>query len=353
MSQVCQRSRRRQTRRDERGGIDEHGNHAAGPDRGAGSKRPTEWRDRDRLTTIPYEEVELGPLGYVVHVVTTTPRARRRTVLPSRARPSRSRRRRRTISRTRPSRQNAYALVMQTLHRFNSGSDVAWRGAPVARSLRGPPRLRAGNAYYSEDSEALVFGTSARRTRRPSACRTTSSSTTTHALLDGLRRVHESVIAGPGGAHEGPADIVALLSVFASGDPDPVRGRSWPLTEPPNKPRPASWNATRSPRAAHGDRPVRLADEPAMPEARVNALRRRVDCRAGPARSIRPEEPHRRGEVPVAAVLNAPVDAGRAGGRPEPGDQHVSRDRVAEEGATIAEVPTMAIRAIDYTPPNT
>ncbi len=101
-----------------------------------------------------------------------------------------------------------------------------------------------------------------------------------------------------------------------------------------------------------------LADELRgdAPEARVNALRRSVLIK--PAKDLLDqfefEEPHRRGEVLVAAVLNAFLDAWveRVVAGLSPETRYVSRERVAEEGATIAEILlTMAIRAIDYTPP--
>jgi hypothetical protein len=66
------------------------------------------------------------------------------------------------------------------------------------------------------------------------------------------------------------------------------------------------------------------------------------------------QEPHRRGEILVAAVMRAFVNAWarRLGSLGTIQRRYLDLGRVAEEGATIAEVLlTMAIRALDYTPP--
>jgi hypothetical protein len=67
-------------------------------------------------------------------------------------------------------------------------------------------------------------------------------------------------------------------------------------------------------------------------------------------------EEHRRGEVLVAGVMRAFlctwVDRIKSLGDPRNADSLVGVERVAEEGADIAELLlTMAIRGIDYTPP--
>ena len=119
---------------------------------------------------------------------------------------------------------------MHTLHRFEFalGRRVAWgTGGPQLKVV--PHAFEQANAYYSEDSESLVFG----YVRSPHAPTFFGLShdiivhETTHALLDGLRDgfTHPSS-PDQAALHEGLADIVALLSVFAlQGDPDPVRGR--------------------------------------------------------------------------------------------------------------------------------
>lgn len=67
------------------------------------------------------------------------------------------------------------------------------------------------------------------------------------------------------------------------------------------------------------------------------------------------EEPHRRGELLVAAMINAFLAVWQRRVRPlqgEDGRQSVARSRVVEEGAGAARhVLSMAIRALDYAPP--
>jgi hypothetical protein len=96
--------------------------------------------------------------------------------------------------------------------------------------------------------------------------------------------------------------------------------------------------------------------QPELPGGRVNALRRSVELEPDPGLLKTPEftEPHRRGEVLVAAVMRAFLDVWtrrlRVLGTIE--GAYLDRQRVAEEGADVAgQLLTMAIRALDYTPP--
>jgi hypothetical protein len=332
---------------------------------------PSVRRDGEIVTawiTIPYEDLELGPMGYAVHIVDYD--ASSQTMYaPAEMGPAEE------IPAPPSSRilddpvfhaRNAYALVMHTLHRFEFalGRRVAWgTGGPQLKVV--PHAFEQANAYYSEDSESLVFG----YVRSPHAPTFFGLShdilvhETTHALLDGLRDgfTHPSS-PDQAALHEGLADIVALLSVFALKEilipfVDEIPGR--PDGSRRNRPpagmleRDAVSRERLSKTVLFG-----LADELRgdAPEARVNALRRSVLIK--PAKDLLDqfefEEPHRRGEVLVAAVLNAFLDAwvARVVDGLSPETRYVSRDRVAEEGANIAEILlTMAIRAIDYTPP--
>jgi hypothetical protein len=90
--------------------------------------------------------------------------------------------------------------------------------------------------------------------------------------------------------------------------------------------------------------------------ARAAALRRSVRIEPDERILDRLEygEPHRRGEILVAAMMRTFVDAWtrRLDSLGTIEGKYLDLGRVAEEGATIAEVLlTMAIRAIDYTPP--
>jgi hypothetical protein len=93
-----------------------------------------------------------------------------------------------------------------------------------------------------------------------------------------------------------------------------------------------------------------------LPAIRGDVLRRSVKLEPSPSYIKDPEfiEPHRRGEIFVAALMNSFVEvwSKRLGtlGTVAPG--RLDRARVVEEGAMIADyLLTMVIRALDYAPP--
>jgi hypothetical protein len=179
---------------------------------------------------------------------------------------------------------------------------------------------------------------------------------TTHALLDGLRgRFMAPSSPDQAAFHEGFADIVALLSVFS------LRDVLHLLIE-----RDPDSNAKDGviSRADVTEEKLRdsvllgLAEDMAAEAggARVNALRRSVEIE--PDRNLlkhaQYREPHRRGEVLVAATMRAFVDAWvrRLVGPAATQTELIDLRRVVEEGADVADtLLTMAIRALDYTPP--
>jgi hypothetical protein len=319
--------------------------------------------------SIPYEDLEPGPMGYAVHVIdydATTQTIYRPVVVPPDD----------YLPAPRSSdiegdpafhALNAYALVMRTLSRFEFalGRRVAW-GTGGHQLKVVPHAFEHANAYYAEDAEALVFG----------YVHTDGAPTyfglshdivvheSTHALLDGLRDgFTEPSSPDQAALHEGLSDIVSLLSVFSLSDvlatfikelSSDRQGRGSNAAE-----REGLLDrddvTTESLRATVlfglADQLREHADE-----ARVNALRRSLEIEPSPDLLGLPEfeESHRRGEVLVAAVLNAFLDAWthRIARSRSPDSDLVSRERVAEEGAAIADTMlTMAIRAIDYTPP--
>jgi hypothetical protein len=229
-----------------------------------------------------------------------------------------------------------------------------------------PHAFEQANAYYAEDAEALVFGY-VRSAGAPTFFGLSHDiivHETTHALLDGLRDgFTEPSSPDQAALHEGLADIVSLLSVFSLTE---VLGhfiQSMPAGVTGAGSASVGQEGLLDKDAVTKDRLKEtvlfgLADElrSEAGEARVNALRRSVTIDPAPDLLERPEfeESHRRGEVLVAAVLNAFLEAwtDRIERSRSPDSQYVSRERVAEEGATIADtLLTMAIRAIDYTPP--
>jgi hypothetical protein len=257
--------------------------------------------------------------------------------------------------------QNAYAVVMRTLARFEFalGRRVAW-GFDGHQLKVAPHAFADANAFYSKRDEGLFFGYFPGRDGKQVVFSCLSHDVvaheTAHALLDGLReRYTDPSSPDQAGFHEGFADVVALLSVFA------VREVVEALVD---------LSAAGRRGAARG--PVALADvTPAalrrsallglaeqmgqeMEQVRGEALRQSARLTPSKEYLAREEffEPHRRGEVLVAAMMNAFLEVwserlealGRAG--------PLDRGRVAEEGANAADyLLTMAIRALDYSMP--
>jgi hypothetical protein len=254
---------------------------------------------------------------------------------------------------------NTYALVMRTLARFEFalGRRVSWYFR--AHQLKVLPHaFEHMNAFYSREAESLVFGYY-RKDGEPSFMCLSHDIVvheTTHALLDGLRsRFMAPSSPDQAAFHEGFADIVALLSVFSLADV-----LSLLLTHDSA----ASDQGGVMPRSAVTAERLKssvllgLADdmEAESGTARVNALRRSVDIEPDVRALDRIEfrEPHRRGEILVAATMRAFVDAWvrRLQAPAATATDLIEVRRVAEEGADVARtLLTMAIRALDYTPP--
>jgi hypothetical protein len=253
--------------------------------------------------------------------------------------------------------QNVYAIVMRTLARFEFalGRRVAW-GSQGHQLHVAPHAFSEANAFYSRDDRGLFFGYFIGASNKPvHTCLSHDivAHETTHAILDGLRsRYMEPSSPDQAAFHEGFSDIVALLSVFSLKDVvsallDKTLGKGRLI---------ADKNLTRA--AIKKSVLLGLADEMGseLSAVRGQALRRSVELNPSKAHMTSPDfnEEHERGELLVAAVLNAFLDIwlerlakiGNIGGR--------SKDRslVVDEGARVAEhLLTMAIRAIDYCPP--
>ncbi len=229
--------------------------------------------------------------------------------------------------------QNTFAIVMRTLARFEFalGRRVGW--SFQGHQLKVAPHAFAeANAFYSRRSQALLFGYFAgAKGETVFTCLSHGvvAHETTHALLDGLReRYRDRSSPDQAAFHEGFADVVALLSILSL--PELVEALI-----PPGRRKPTAALLRKSPL-------FKIASQFGC-ERRSAALR--------PARDYkrRPEfaEPHRRGELLVAAMMNALLQVwlSRLGGKAD-------RARVVEEGACAADhLLSMAIRAIDYCPP--
>lgn len=258
--------------------------------------------------------------------------------------------------------QNVYALVMRILARFEFalGRRVGWGFYGHHLNLV-PHAFADANAFYSPDDHALLFG------YFPSSdgdmvftclSHDVVVHEATHALLDGLRtRYTDPSSPDQAAFHEGFADVVALLSLFSLREVvAEVIGLSHGRTLDPD------LIETKTMELSHLRKSglLRLAEEMGdeIGAVRGNALRRSVEeLQPSPvyyAEDPEFEESHRRGEILVAAIMNAFLKTWlrRLRNLGEIQQGWLSRDRVVEEGAEIADtLLTMVIRALDYAPP--
>ena len=257
--------------------------------------------------------------------------------------------------------QNVYAIVMRTLAQFEFalGRRCAW-GFDGHQIHIVPHAFADANAFYSRDDRAIFFGYfmgSNGKLVFTCLSHDVVAHETTHALLDGLRkRYMERSTPDQAAFHEGFADVVAVLSVFSLPDVvdaglDLASGGRSNLISSKLLERDVLKRSVLFGLAEQMGRELAVV--------RGDALRRSVSLLPGkPYMStlLYPEfgEPHRRGELLVAAVLNAALDIWLARlakiGPVAPGKK--DRSIVRDEGARVAgHLLTMAIRALDYCPP--
>jgi len=251
--------------------------------------------------------------------------------------------------------QNAYAIAMRILARFEFalGRRCAW-GSEGHQLHVAPHAFAEANAFYSKEDRGLFFGYFAGTAGRPiytCLSHDVVAHETTHALLDAIRpRFLEPSSPDQAAFHEGFSDIVALLSVFSLKD---IVGT---LLDAGGK-SPLIDQKFLTPEALKRSVLFGLAKEMGqeLSQVRGQALRRSVELEPGGKYMTMPEflEPHRRGELVVAAMMNAFIDIwvsrlARIGFL-----QRGKKDRslVVEEGARVANhLLTMSIRALDYCP---
>jgi hypothetical protein len=260
--------------------------------------------------------------------------------------------------------QNAYAVAMRTLSLFERalGRRANWEGNSHQLKLV-PHAFSYANAFYYPAGEAILLGYYPAENHKKTIYTCLSHDVivheTTHALLDGLRsRFIYPSSPDQAAFHEGFADIVALLSVFA------LPGTVKPLLKKLIQNRGTGPGMI----SLEDIQPDRLketalfgmADEMGKEDTRsgrAEALRRSVRLKPDPSLyQTDPEfkQPHRRGEILVAAVMNTFIQvwSARLETLHDQSSDTLNLDRVEEEGKDIAEyLLLMAIRAMDYTPP--
>ena len=314
--------------------------------------------------SIPAEDLIAGPMGYRVHVVdydSTRQRFHAAHKLPidlDDEPPSWAAGSDRILTDYRFHAQNVYALVMKTLARFEFalGRRVGWSFRTHQLKVA-PHGMLDANAFYSPGDEGLVFGYfPGLKGQTVYTCLSHDIVVheATHALLDCLRERY-MYPSGPDQAafHEGFSDVIALLSVFSlpevvhhliqpSGSGSDVTIRREHLTVPALRESALFGLADQMGQEMEGIRGAPLRQSATLPPDR-RILQRREFIEA-----------HRRGEVFVAAVMNAFIAtwADRITRLRVQGQTAFPIAAVIEEGANVADMmATMWIRALDYMPP--
>jgi len=265
--------------------------------------------------------------------------------------------------------QNAYAICMSVISRFEQalGRRIAW-SFPTHHLKILPHAFADANAFYSREDQALFFGYftgSRKKTVFTCLSHDIVAHETTHAILDGLRRRYvEPSSADQAAFHEAFADIVALLSIFGlrevvgvvlSSEGSSGRGLSLKSYARPGSRIPEAFLR---PESLRRSALLGLAEEVGVELTGIRRQALRVSATLTPSAKYLTEEeyqePHRRGEILVAATMNSFVDiwSGRIQELRRDSQDALDLARVTEEGADAANrLLTMAIRSLDYTPP--
>jgi hypothetical protein len=247
--------------------------------------------------------------------------------------------------------QNVYAVAASTLAAFEAalGRRLAW-GFPGHQLYLVPRAFPEANAFYSPEDGAIYFGyvPEGKVEIQTALSHDIIAHETAHAVLDGLRpRFAEPGLPDQPAFHEALADCVALLSVFSQ---EAVVGDLLGDGRADGRLPPA-----RLTEEALGKTVLFvLAKELGLDGARGSGLRRSIGLDPSPdllgQREF--EEPHRRGEIVVAAVLRTLREMWAERLVAITGRSGADRGRVVEEGAkAAAHLLKMLLRGIDYMPP--
>jgi len=255
--------------------------------------------------------------------------------------------------------QNVYAIAMATLADFQTalGRPVSWGFDKPAHHLKIAPHAFAdANAYYARESESVSFGYFTGGTgANVFTCLSHDivAHEVAHAILDGLRAFFlRPSHADQAAFHEGFADLIALFSVFKSAEWIELGLAA--IADRANliRSKDLGFDSLRE------NVLFKLAKQFGREQAfvRGDALRHSVTLKPSPALLDKPEyqEPHKRGEVLVAAITQAFLKVWCKRLEPLGTDRGLSLNRsvVAGEAATAAaQLLHIAIRALDYLPP--
>lgn len=255
--------------------------------------------------------------------------------------------------------QNAYAIAMRTLGHFESALGRRVNYGFDGHQLHIAPHAFAdANAYYQRENRCLSFGYfPGPGGRQVYTCLSHDvvAHEMTHALLDGLRpRYIDPSSPDQAGFHEGFSDVVALLSVLTDkATVESVLAKQGLVSSKRSLIAPGALTLP----ALKASALLGLAEEvgASIPNGSATALRRSVAMVPSKRWLKNPEyeEPHRRGEILVAAVMHAflSVWVARIGGLGPVARGRYDGQRVVEEGVTAAQhLLTMCIRALDYAP---
>ncbi len=323
---------------------------------------------------VPNEKLDTGPRGYRVTVIdydssTDTLYApldsEKYGTTSQPADPYRNPSDRTVLSDPRFHAQNVYAVVMRTLARFEAalGRRVSW-SFQGHQLFVAPHAFATANAFYSKRDRALMFGYfPSPQTEGPVLCCLSHDVVvheTTHALLDGLRERYTDPSSPDQAAfHEGFADVVALLSAYAI--PEVVGAALGSVSRGKQTISRSALKLEALRKNILASLAEQMGEE--LSGVRGNPLRRSVDLEPAThyyKRDLDFEEPHRRGEILVAAVMQAFLMVlanafASLGDQPAPGSKpsgQLDRERVILEAADTAQrLLNLSIRALDYAPP--
>lgn len=255
--------------------------------------------------------------------------------------------------------QHVYAAASRTLATFESalGRRLSWGFAGHHLNLV-PHAFAEANAYYSWEDRALLFGYVPAEGDEDKVQTCLSYDVvvheTTHAVLDGLRRRFlEPGLPDQAAFHEGFADVVALLSVFSM---RPVVEQALGRADKNGRIK----RSQVTPEHLRAGVLTGVAEQIGKVLTQGRGALRRSAMKPPPEgwdALASFQEPHRRGEVLVAIVIDVLIDIW--GKRLEPllapgkgTAATLDRARAAEEGSKAAgQLLSMLIRGLDYLPP--